>query len=508
MTTASAHQFDEIAGLVDAGRAAFEQGDVQRARRLVETALATSAGHGAALNLLGSIHFAEGRVEEAERCYRTALNADATLTRAHFNLGLIRLERGDRTGAIRALEEALAPGGAGDEYLLLGNLLHSEGRVDDAIVRWRQASDVDPALVAPWVNRGSALRAAGRTREAREALARAAYLQPDASEILNEIGLVELSDGRPEAAVERFRVAVARDPRNVSARINLGDTLRFVGSTREARELLEAVAREQPESGLAWKALGLLALVEGRGADAAKHYQSARRLLPDDPEIVHLQAAIEGAPVEAAPAGYVRALFDTFAPRFDEELTQRLCYRTPEELADALRATLSDPPPKLRVADLGCGTGLVGTALGPLCATLAGVDLSPRMLDLARARGLYDELACMDLVEYLDAGPAARFDAVVAADVFIYVGRLDAAFAAIRRTLATGGRFAFSVEVARSDEGRPTVLRPSGRFAHRLDAVRSLAERSGFETLVWGDTVLRYDRGQPVPGHNIVLGVR
>ena len=499
---------DDPRELTETARATYQRGDRAAARALVEQALARAPAHAPALNLLGSLYLDDGLLDAAEHCYRAALTADANLQRSRFNLGLVRLERGDRAGAITALEQALDETSDAEDWLLLGNLLHAEGRADAALARWTQATIRNPALVAAWINIGSVQRALGRRPAARAALERAQELQPDAAAIRHELGLLDHAQGRFAAALEHFRHVAAAEPANGDARVNLAETLRVLGSTADAASLLAEVVRDHPDAGHAHKALGLLALAEGRQADAAGHFRTAREFLPADSEVAHLLAATEGRAAEAAPADYIRSLFDGFAARFDEELTRDLGYRIPLELAAALRECLPDPPPPLRVGDLGCGTGLAGAALGALCASLAGVDLSPRMLDAARARNLYSELVCQDLVAFLNQGAEARFDALVAADVFIYVGRLDAVFAAARRALAQGGHFAFSLEVATEGGDAQAILRPSGRFAHRPDAVSVLAQTSGFAPLVWRETIVRHDRDAPVRGLIAVLVAR
>jgi SAM-dependent methyltransferase len=51
------------------------------------------------------------------------------------------------------------------------------------------------------------------------------------------------------------------------------------------------------------------------------------------------------------------------------------------------------------VLELGCGTGLCAALFRPAAARLVGVDVSARMLERARARGLYDELLLGDAVQ-------------------------------------------------------------------------------------------------------------
>ena len=99
----------------------------------------------------------------------------------------------------------------------------------------------------------------------------------------------------------------------------------------------------------------------------------------------------------------MRGLFDGFAPHFEAKLQGQLGYRTPEKLLELLRR---HRPPEKRFAhavDLGCGTGLMGPLLRPLTDRLDGVDLSPRMLEAARAKGVYDSLAVAEIVGHSTA---------------------------------------------------------------------------------------------------------
>lgn len=74
--------------------------------------------------------------------------------------------------------------------------------------------------------------------------------------------------------------------------------------------------------------------------------------------------------------------------------------------------------------------------------------------------GQRDNVVHGDIGEYLRA-TSRRYDLVVAADVFIYVGALEQVFDGVARVMPTGGRFCFSVELA--DAGHDLVLRPSLR---------------------------------------------
>jgi predicted TPR repeat methyltransferase len=155
-----------------------------------------------------------------------------------------------------------------------------------------------------------------------------------------------------------------------------------------------------------------------------------------------------------------------------------------------------------RALDLGCGTGLMARALRDLCGGIRGVDLSPRMAALARATGLYEEALAGDLVAYLEAQPEGGAELVVAADVFVYLARLEPALAAAARALEPGGLLAFSVQDASGDE---PVLGDDARFAHPPSYLRRAAREAGFAPALIEAASTRQDRGAPVPGLVAVL---
>ncbi len=169
-----------------------------------------------------------------------------------------------------------------------------------------------------------------------------------------------------------------------------------------------------------------------------------------------------------------------------------LRYRAPQRLVQGLGGARA-----AAALDLGCGTGLCGPLLRPLAARLDGVDLSARMVERARTGGAYDEVVQADIADYLRATPR-RYDLVVAADVFIYVGALDQVFEGAARVIPPGGRFCFSVEVAAA--GPDLVLQPSLRYAHSASYIRTLAKQSGFEISATTEGPIREDQGSPIPG--------
>jgi predicted TPR repeat methyltransferase len=181
-------------------------------------------------------------------------------------------------------------------------------------------------------------------------------------------------------------------------------------------------------------------------------------------------------------------------------------YRTPALLTAMLHDRLGPQPALASALDLGCGTGLCAPMLRPMARRLAGVDLSQKMLDKAREGGLYDELACADIVTWLE-GRQAEWELVLAADVLVYFGELAPLFERAAQALRPGGRFAFSVESLGPDQdaGAGYAITASNRFAHAPDYVRACAAAAGFEVMETREAVLRKEHGQDVNGMLFLL---
>jgi predicted TPR repeat methyltransferase len=196
----------------------------------------------------------------------------------------------------------------------------------------------------------------------------------------------------------------------------------------------------------------------------------------------------------------VRRLFDQYAGRYDAALTERLAYRGPALLREAVATAMNAAGRKLRfgsMLDLGCGTGLAGAAFRPLVDWLIGVDLAPAMIAQAQTKGLYDRLVTGDIVAFLAdaAGQAARHHLVVAADVFVYVNDLAPAIAGVARVLAPDGVFAFTVE---THEGDGAKLLPTLRYAHGAPYIRRTLADAGLTPVSVRNAAVRSEKGVPV----------
>jgi predicted TPR repeat methyltransferase len=290
------------------------------------------------------------------------------------------------------------------------------------------------------------------------------------------------------------------DPR-ARRRLEIGLAFRREGDVAAAVDAIRAAIEIAPGDAEAWHALGEALEMQGAAArDAAiEAYRGAVARDPSDRMGATIRLALLGADdaPPRLPDAYVRTLFDQYAPRFDSALEGRLGYRAPALLREAVGDRAG-----IVILDLGCGTGLAGVAFADLAQVVDGVDLSPAMIARARARGIYRRLEAAEIVGWL-AACEQRYDLAVAADVLVYIGDLAPVFAAVRRVLAPGGRFAFTVE--RLDDGDGWRLGPQQRYAHAPAYVEAVAGQAGFAAVRAEPVSARSEKSVAVPGLLVVL---
>jgi predicted TPR repeat methyltransferase len=334
----------------------------------------------------------------------------------------------------------------------------------------------DERSAGDWLAEGNAHYEAQAWNEAGAALEKSLALDARQANAWFRLGNVREEQGRDDReAAACFEKAVALDPSHARAWNNLGGAQQRLGLDEQAAASYRKAMQADPGLAQACLNLGRLAGTHGDLALAAQCFKAGLDHHPGDPTFEHLSAAATGVSTMRAPEGYVTNLFDSVARQFEHHLVGELEYQVPEALA---KLVLPELKAKACVIDLGCGTGLVGTALAAAGAEITGVDLSPRMLEIAARRGAYAKLEKGELVDVLARMPAASAHAVLSADVFIYIGDLSAVFAAVARVLAPQGLFAFSVEGLESGSYQ---LQPSGRYAQSPAYLRSLAAQFGLE---------------------------
>ena len=275
------------------------------------------------------------------------------------------------------------------------------------------------------------------------------------------------------------------------------------GDFSGAADLFTQALEAAPRFIAAWFALGEMRERLDQHAEAIVAYRRARELDPLDRHGAGLHLTRLGAePVRPMPLGYVRTLFDQYAPRFDKALTEGLGYRGPQLLKDAVATACGAERRFASMLALGCGPGLAGAAFNPAVAKLTGVDVSPAMIEAARAKSTYDRLVANDVMAFLsDEPPAVPYDLIIAADTLPYFDDLTPVAHSVAAVLTAGGIIAFTVEAYPGDG---VVLGAKLRFAHSEAHERGALTNAGLQVSSLEPASTRNDGGTPVPGFVVV----
>jgi predicted TPR repeat methyltransferase len=306
------------------------------------------------------------------------------------------------------------------------------------------------------------------------------------------LGRALIATGNATAAVEALREASLLSPNTPEIVLAFGEALAASGALPTAIAEFQRAVRLMPDDGRPHWQIALLWLAAGEADKAEAAARTATELGgADERQLQTLATAAERMRSAArADAGYVRHLFDQFAADYDTRMRGRLGYAAPGILRD-LASFLIDPTAKHDALDLGCGTGLSGIAFKPIARKLIGVDLSPKMLAKARELAIYDGLLEGD-VEAPPQGAEGPFDLVVAADVLVYLGDLQALFAAVRARVKGDGLWLFTTE---KSEAADFALGEKRRYRHSESYLRKLADAQGFDVASLVECVTRYEAG-------------
>ena len=397
---------------------------------------------------LANSHQQRGNFQEALKGYQNILRINSSYPEAHNNLGKVYQELGQSEEAIICYQNAIRINADyADAHYNLGNLYQSLGEYQQALFFYSAVIQINP----------------------------------DCAEGHNNLGKIYQELGQSEEAIICYQNAIRINADYINAHYNLGNLYRSLSECQQA---------------IAWYQ-ATLDLCDG-----------ALALNPSDDQVytlrqnaVHLLSSQIGVTTKTAPKHYIQSLFDDYAARFDHHLAEVLDYKVPKLLKNILLG-LQSKNVNIDVAiDLGCGTGLSGEAFRPLCKKLVGIDLSPKMLEIAKKKEVYDVIENIDLNKYLN-NDLEKYDLFIATDVLIYIGDLSQLFSNISGASKSGAVFLFSTESTNTND---YLLTNQGRYAHSDKYVNQLARLHQFTILKVENTILRTEEGKGVDGQLFIL---
>ena len=453
-------------------------------------------------NVRGNVYRELMQLDDAVKEYQHALTLNEAYAEAHVNLGIALTALEKETEAIIHLKKAIAINPEittalnqlADIYLRQGHF--NEAR-DLLLASLKKNTDDIPVCY----RLGIAYYKLQDLEQARFYFENVLMFNHKYEEINQYLGNTYLEIQDHEKALYYYYRQLEYNP-FFETYYNIGVLLMMKERLKESLVYFYQAEKISPDNIDVHLNLGNVFLKQNKPREAIFHYEKVNTLNPHDPEIQHILSALkqEQTP-HSAPPKYVSNLFDQYAPYYDFHLTEALKYNTPEQLFHAVELDyplLSDT--KIHIIDLGCGTGLCGKFFKPFSETLTGIDLSEKMLSVAREKNGYDELIHEDIASAL-----LRFktsDLIYAADVFTYLGDLSITFQNSYNALKKEGLFAFTVEKTHSND---FILQTSIRYAHSKIYLEKLITQTGFSVVRFDNIVLRKQRNEPIEGYLILL---
>ena len=453
----------------------------------------------------------ENRTTEAKDALRAALALDPGSPMLWTNYGAALNQENSPGEAAAYLEHSLSLlGSQPDTWVLLGMVRQKLGDPVAAEAAYRAALEQEPNSISAWqllgilkqeqrdyaaavVCLGACLRLGGSDAALLANLAKLHYQLGQFSEARDAYTrAADLAPGNPHyrkmALKSDFLLAMIQGE-SVDKAIS-----GFKNSTLAAGSATEQELKD-------WLHSAFLQLSGFGHIDAATRVGRRQlELWPANPSASYLLKAVAGdSSLERSTPEYVVEYFDAVAEGFDAHVVDVLGYDVPEKICSAVRG-VTGAGQLYDTLDAGCGTGLCGPFLRPMSRALTGVDLSPKMLEQAQKKEIYDALVCEELIAFLRRSPL-QFDLMVAADLMIYFGDLGPIFSGASAALRSGGLLACSTE---SSTGKGYRVQPSGRFAQSPECVRAMAAAK-FEELVYIETTVRLDAGGRLPGNIFIF---
>ena len=324
------------------------------------------AATGQAYLLLGDYPRAQGFLERALAVEPGNAGSQVALAVAH-------LGRGEREKGLALLEEVAARDQKGVTADLLLVAEYNRGReYDRALASIDRIERKEPQSALPHRLRGGVLLLRKDRVGARKALE--AGLAKDPADLLTAAALadLDLAEGRPEAARERFERMLARHPGNTDIMVALAGLAARAGDEKAFVDWLSRAARQDAKALRPRLMLAEHHLKRGRADQALALATEAARANPDDPQALAFLGRIQMASGarENAVASFSRlaGLLADPTPAQVELARAHLSLRRYGDARSAIEQALARSPdylPALQVAgDLELLAGNPAKALG------------------------------------------------------------------------------------------------------------------------------------------------
>jgi Flp pilus assembly protein TadD len=284
-------------------------GDLAEGERLMRASIDLEPSNAEFRSNLGNLLRRQGRLQEAEKSYRKALHLDPNHRPSHLGLAQVLNELGKHNEAA-VIGRALTKQSPNDPnaWLALGQTFHDQEKWTDAESAFRKAVTISQGNAIAHHNLGSVLSRLERAEEALEHLKKAESLGINGFHLAFNLGRTYLQLYRMEEAGKAFAEAVAINPLDIEAQINLARMRFMQGEEDFARDISAAASAHGDDPRLQMLA-GIVLRRAGdfQGAESVLRDLLARQNVQPEAhaalaEVLHEMGRLEEAEQEALAA--------------------------------------------------------------------------------------------------------------------------------------------------------------------------------------------------------------
>lgn len=458
-------------------------------------------------NNLGGIYEKTGNLEKAKENYRKAINLDENFVDALVNLAV--LEKDEKTLEILASKFENSP--LPSYYLSLSAYEKSDFQRALSLAlkadKCQEAYDIKNLMAQIYLklqDKENAIqyfhRALILNSKSMDTLINLGTLEQDESYFKKALSLYPQSyeahlayadflaqDGRKAEALEQYRSALLMGGDNAALSNNIGLILKDMADYKGALDLFfNAYLKDRSNQDIAVNMAETLVLLHNNEPkEAVKIAKLWAENAPDNIFALKTLAAFENRVFENDKE-YVSALFDEFASIYDKKM-RSINYNVLNKIKEL------DINIEGNVLDLGCGTGLAAEKLKTSGSNWTGIDISSKMLKIAKEKQLYDTLVQADVLDFLENNKL-KFNIILCLDVIEYIKDFENLF-----KYCFPSSLVFSIEKA-PNQINDFCVNAQGRYQHNPEYVKNLLKTIGYQSIEMHPLTLRKENGKDVEG--------
>lgn len=258
------------------GLAYFKSGHLTSAVEQFSAIVGQQPDHAQARQLRAVSLLELERYEEAAREYEALMPSQDVNVVLGLSSAYLRL---DRAAEAQALMTPLLASDSAEAKLLVGQALIESGKLDEAKDALRRAAELNPKLPTVYLNLGAAYWRQQNTDAAIAEWRKELSAHPESFQANYTLGAaLALSPADSEEASRLLRKAMALKPANAMALFQLAKLVWRQSKGEESITLLERAVRADPDYREAHYLLGTIFQSLGRKEDAAKEFAAVKRI--------------------------------------------------------------------------------------------------------------------------------------------------------------------------------------------------------------------------------------